>query len=305
MFRLNPIGSSSSSSSAYGEFVADASAGALATIVGDAVQTPVGYGETEDLQMQLGGNCPSEVKAMSGEGIGGGGSSSSRISMNSISSSSSNTTAPPATRKFKSAFVALRTIVRNEGAHVLYRSYPTTLIMNVPFTAIHVGLYESAKRALKIEEERRGFSNAIFSRRFRGRHRRVFDHADGRRQDSNANALRGSLGVRREQNRGNGDCEPNVRRSRRSKVVRFNNNIFDADADCASTIVVSKRLRVRQRVQSRRHVAEREGAKALFSGATARVLFHVPAAAICWTAYEFMKRNLGIEVDPSSHALTN
>ena len=49
-----------------------------------------------------------------------------------------------------------------------------------------------------------------------------------------------------------------------------------------------------------RHVAEREGAKALFSGATARVLFHVPAAAICWTAYEFMKRNLGIEVDPSS-----
>merc|ERR1712070_907668 len=37
MFRLNPMGSSSSSSSsssAYGEFVADASAGALATIVG-------------------------------------------------------------------------------------------------------------------------------------------------------------------------------------------------------------------------------------------------------------------------------
>ena len=119
MFRLNPIGSSSSSSSssssAYGEFVADASAGALATIVGDAVQTPLDTVK-QRMQMQLGGNCPSEVKAMSGEGIGGG-SSSSRISMNSISSSSSNTTGPAATRKFKSAFDALRTIVRNEGAH--------------------------------------------------------------------------------------------------------------------------------------------------------------------------------------------
>ena len=39
--------------------------------------------------------------------------------------------------------------------------------------------------------------------------------------------------MRREQNRGNGDGKPNMRRSRRSKVVRFNNNIFDADADCA------------------------------------------------------------------------
>ena len=58
--------------------------------------------------------------------------------------------------------------------------------------------------------------------------------------------------MRREQNRGNGDGEPNVRRSRRSKVVRFNNNIFDADADCAAAlVVVSKRLRVRQRFQSR------------------------------------------------------
>ena len=108
--------------------------------------------------------------------------------------------------------------------------------------------------------------------------------------------------MRREQNRGNGDGEPNVRRSRRSKVVRFNNNIFDADADCASTIVVSKRHASANAFKVARHVAEREGAKALFSGATARVLFHVPAAAICWTAYEFMKRNLGIEVDPSSGA---
>ena len=107
--------------------------------------------------------------------------------------------------------------------------------------------------------------------------------------------------MRREQNRGNGDGEPNVRRSRRSKVVRFNNNIFDADADCPPLSSSSRSVYASANAfKVARHVAEREGAKALFSGATARVLFHVPAAAICWTAYEFMKRNLGIEVDPSS-----
>lgn len=38
----------------------------------------------------------------------------------------------------------LRTI-RTEGIGALYRSYPTTLAMNVPFTAIHFTAYESSK----------------------------------------------------------------------------------------------------------------------------------------------------------------
>jgi hypothetical protein len=35
--------------------------------------------------------------------------------------------------------------VRTEGVGALYRSYPTTLAMNIPFTAIHFTAYESAK----------------------------------------------------------------------------------------------------------------------------------------------------------------
>lgn len=35
--------------------------------------------------------------------------------------------------------------VRTEGVGALYRSYPTTLAMNVPFTAIHFTAYESSK----------------------------------------------------------------------------------------------------------------------------------------------------------------
>ena len=293
MFRLNPIGSSSSS--AYGEFVADASAGALATIVGDAVQTPLDTVK-QRMQMQLGGNCPSEVKAMSGEGIGGG-SSSSRISMNSISSSSSNTTGPAATRKFKSAFDALRTIVRNEGAHVLYRSYPTTLIMNVPFTAIHVGLYESVKRALKIEEEDEGFRTQFLAGGFAGGIAGFLttpmDVVKTRMQTHCEVALGCDVSKTVETATANQTCA--VRGDPKLCVSTTSTPTTAPPPSSSRSVYASANA-----FKVARHVAEREGAKALFSGATARVLFHVPAAAICWTAYEFMKRNLGIEVDPSS-----
>ena len=302
MFRLNPIGSSSSSSlssSAYGEFVADASAGALATIVGDAVQTPLDTVK-QRMQMQLGGNCPSEVKAMSGEGIGGG-SSSSRISMNSISSSSSNTTGPAATRKFKSAFDALRTIVRNEGAHVLYRSYPTTLIMYVPFTAIHVGLYESAKRALKIEEEDEGFRTQFLAGGFAGGIAGFLttpmDVVKTRMQTHCEVALGCDVSKTVETATANQTCA--VRGDPKLCVSTTTSSTPTPTAPPLSSSSRSVYASANA-FKVARHVAEREGAKALFSGATARVLFHVPAAAICWTAYEFMKRNLGIEVDPSS-----
>ena len=41
-----------------------------------------------------------------------------------------------------------------------------------------------------------------------------------------------------------------------------------------------------------RQVVKEEGARALWAGVRPRVLFHVPAAAICWGTYETMKRAL-------------
>jgi hypothetical protein len=39
-------------------------------------------------------------------------------------------------------------MLRHEGVRALYKSYRTTLVMNVPFTAVHFGVYEAAKRML-------------------------------------------------------------------------------------------------------------------------------------------------------------
>ena len=42
-----------------------------------------------------------------------------------------------------------------------------------------------------------------------------------------------------------------------------------------------------------RAIVREEGLMALTSGMGARVLFHIPAAAICWTTYEAAKRTFG------------
>ncbi len=37
-----------------------------------------------------------------------------------------------------------------------------------------------------------------------------------------------------------------------------------------------------------------EGMRALWSGVRPRVLFHTPAAALCWATYESMKRFVAV-----------
>lgn len=39
-------------------------------------------------------------------------------------------------------------VMEHEGIRAFYTSYRTTLVMNVPFTAVHFATYEAAKKAL-------------------------------------------------------------------------------------------------------------------------------------------------------------
>ena len=286
--------------SAYGEFIADASAGVLATIVGDAVQTPLDTIK-QRMQMQLGGNCPSEVKVMSGEGIGGGvGNVKTSLTSN---TNNNNYNTNNAARRFTTAFDAARTIVRNEGAHVLYRSYPTTLIMNVPFTAIHVGLYESTKRALKIEDEDEGFRTQFLAGGFAGGMAGLLttpmDVVKTRMQTHCEVALGCEVSKTVETATASQTCairgDPKLCVSTPGVTATPSSSASATPATPTSSRSIYASANA---FKVAKHVAEREGLRALFSGATARVLFHVPASAICWTTYEFMKRNLGIEVDP-------
>eukprot|EP00877_Chromochloris_zofingiensis_P010964 jgi/Chrzof1/6120/Cz17g10150.t1 len=44
-------------------------------------------------------------------------------------------------------------VVKSEGVWALWRSYRTTVVMNIPFTAVHFPVYESAKKFLLHADE--------------------------------------------------------------------------------------------------------------------------------------------------------
>lgn len=50
--------------------------------------------------------------------------------------------------EFRSALVCARTVYQNEGLSAFYVSYPTTLMMTVPFTAVQFTVYEQLKSLL-------------------------------------------------------------------------------------------------------------------------------------------------------------
>ena len=49
---------------------------------------------------------------------------------------------------FKSVSQCARTLLRSEGLSSFYVSYPTTLMMTVPFTAVQFSTYESTKKII-------------------------------------------------------------------------------------------------------------------------------------------------------------
>ncbi|KAG0709252.1 mitochondrial carrier domain-containing protein [Suillus ampliporus] len=50
--------------------------------------------------------------------------------------------------EFRSVFTAMRVVYRTEGLAAFYVSYPTTLMMSVPFTAVQFTVYEHMKKLL-------------------------------------------------------------------------------------------------------------------------------------------------------------
>lgn len=50
--------------------------------------------------------------------------------------------------QFRSVLTCARTVYRTEGFHAFYISYPTTLTMTVPFTAVQFTVYEQLKKLL-------------------------------------------------------------------------------------------------------------------------------------------------------------
>eukprot|EP00741_Cyanophora_paradoxa_P017451 tig00020965_g16860.t1 len=146
--------------------------------------------------------------------------------------------------QYRSITNAVSRIAVEEGVKQFWVSYPTTLVMNVPFTAIHFASYESCRTVIAPNGE------------------------EGPAVDIPAGAFAGCIA--------SGLTNPlDVIKTRLQTQGPCIGRKYHGMADTARSIL------------------REEGARAFWAGAQARMLFHTPAAAICWSTYEFMKRLLG------------
>ena len=208
--------------------------------------------------------------------------------------------------------------IRAEGFGALYRSYATTLAMNVPFTAVHFTAYESSKIFLGTvdEAEEETFFVQFTAGGFAG---------------GLASAVTTPLDVvktRMQTHCELAECEvavtvkPEVQPGSGKGVCALTGDAVSckgagaggsgttANASAAATATAGKEAMVggvgahgapgahpystSSFTAVMRAIVKEEGAWALMRGWGPRVLFHIPAGAISWATYEAGKRMLGI-----------
>lgn len=165
---------------------------------------------------------------------------------------------------YAGAYACTKHVYVNHGFRAFFAGYKATLLMNVPFTAVHFTGYEMAKQAIL---NWRGIDSSQYS---------ASSHCA-------AGACAGA-------------------------VAAAASNPLD---------VVKTRLQTQGEIGARRYrgvldtlrsIRVEEGPAGFLRGIRARVLFHIPAAAISWTTYEFFKHVLkttGLDRDsPANSAYT-
>ena len=141
----------------------------------------------------------------------------------------------------------VRQILREEGPSAFYASYPTTVLMNIPFMAVQFAGYESFKLLLTGMDraEEHGVAEELIAGGLAG---------------ASAGLLSTPLDVVKTRIQTQGARGPGGGGLTAMEVVR--------------------------------RIWQREGARGFMRGASARVLYFMPSAAICWTTYETVKRAL-------------
>lgn len=148
----------------------------------------------------------------------------------------------------------VRKIAASEGWGTFYASYPTTLVMNVPFISAHFVTYEFLKRSVP---EALGLGSS--------------GGAGHGSDDSGVHLLAGA---------GAG------------AVGGLVSNPFDVIKTRIQTNTVPANMR--SLLGAFRSIMASEGAAGFATGLSARMLYFTPSAAITWTTYEAVKRLLAL-----------
>ncbi|KAL1552922.1 mitoferrin-like [Salvia divinorum] len=150
---------------------------------------------------------------------------------------------------YKGVLDCVARVMRQDGFGAFYASYRTTVLMNAPFTALHFAAYEAAKR---------GLTEVSHSPESLSDETLVVHATAGAAAGAIAAALTTPLDVVKTQLQCQGVCG----------CDRFASGSI---GDVFRTII------------------KKDGYRGLMRGWMPRMLFHAPAAAICWSTYEAAK----------------
>lgn len=192
--------------------------------------------------------------------------------------------------------------VKGEGWGALWRCYPTTLAMNVPFAAVQLVVYEAAKRQLVArrvlppEGEGAGGGGGGGALAMGGEHFGTGGGEGGSESltelvlaggaaGGTAAAVTNPLDVARTRLQTAGVWEPAPAAAAAAAAAPAGGG-----AGAARPRPPGGHWRL---LPLLREIVAREGLAALASGLGPRVLFHAPSAAVCWGTYEAAKRLLG------------
>jgi solute carrier family 25 iron transporter 28/37 len=160
----------------------------------------------------------------------------------------------------------VRETYRAEGARAFFKSFWTTLVMNVPYTAIHFATYESCKTYFSTGGRGGGAPDG-------GGH-----GGDGGDVDDQEETLAVQLGAGGIAGGLAAFCTTPL------DVVKTRLQLEGVHSATRYETVAVRPIMTK--------IMQDEGLSVLFRGWQPRVLFHIPSAAICWGIYESFKRFL-------------
>ena len=192
---------------------------------------------------------------------------------------------------YKNTLHCSQTILKHEGIKAFYRSFPTTLVMNIPYGCIMVAVNESARKVLNPNNTKYNITSSMLAGSIAG---------------SIAAALTNPLDVikTRLQTQNLQPCPkvlttPTVPLMVHTPVtvtntpimnsINSNNTITNTNSSTHTTHTLKNGLQVAK------EIIKNEGLIGFLRGATPRILVHAPAVAVSWTAYETVKTLLSFE----------
>lgn len=169
---------------------------------------------------------------------------------------------------YTGTFDCLRRVIHHEGVRALYMSFPTTLLMNVPYGMVMVASNETIKRVLNPS----------------GEHNAQAYFVSGALSGALAAAVTNPLDV----------AKTRLQTQMVETCPRAQEGVVLEMAGTCTVLKTEPHLRVQYRglVDTLSQIRAQDGTAGLFRGIGPRLLVHTPSVAISWTTYEIVKEIL-------------